>query len=88
MPRAQPTLKDHTFESADAGASHTYPQQAKLQTLSHSGTRGRKVTRDFFILSLQWQAGEVRKGSHLMIKGRPCKCLDFTGLFGFPAAEA
>merc|ERR1711915_375437 len=22
------------------------------------------------------QAGEIRKGSHLMIKGRPCKCID------------
>ncbi|CAJ1407468.1 unnamed protein product [Effrenium voratum] len=39
---------DHTFESADAGASHTYPMQA----------------------------GEIRKGSHLMIKGRPCKCVE------------
>eukprot|EP00434_Breviolum_minutum_P023964 symbB.v1.2.021149.t1/scaffold1812.1/size105704/13 len=37
---------DHKFESADAGASATYPMQA----------------------------GEIRKGSHLMIKGRPCKC--------------
>merc|ERR1712241_602256 len=37
-----------TFESADAGASHTFPQQA----------------------------GEIRKGSHLMIKGRPCKCVE------------
>merc|ERR1712224_321452 len=34
-----------TFESTDAGSSHTYPQQA----------------------------GELRKGSHLMIKGHPCK---------------
>eukprot|EP00928_Gymnodinium_smaydae_P070059 TRINITY_DN539_c0_g1_i11.p1 TRINITY_DN539_c0_g1~~TRINITY_DN539_c0_g1_i11.p1 ORF type:complete len:168 (+),score=48.64 TRINITY_DN539_c0_g1_i11:138-641(+) len=40
--------EDHTFETTDAGASHTYPQQA----------------------------GEIRKGSHLMIKGRPCKCVD------------
>eukprot|EP00438_Fugacium_kawagutii_P006486 Skav231970 [mRNA] locus=scaffold2806:321634:324816:+ [translate_table: standard] len=39
---------DHTFESADAGASATYPMQA----------------------------GEIRKGSHLMIKGRPCKCVE------------
>ena len=39
---------EHTFESADSGASHTYPQQA----------------------------GEIRKGSHLMIKGRPCKCVE------------
>merc|ERR1712207_120624 len=39
---------EHTFESADAGASHTYPQQA----------------------------GEIRKGSHLMIKGHPCKCIE------------
>merc|ERR1712217_753188 len=36
---------DHTFEATDAGASHTYPQQA----------------------------GELRKGSHVMIKGHPCK---------------
>ena len=27
-----------------------------------------------------WQAGEIRKGSHLMIKGRPCKCGPLTGL--------
>eukprot|EP00928_Gymnodinium_smaydae_P070061 TRINITY_DN539_c0_g1_i2.p2 TRINITY_DN539_c0_g1~~TRINITY_DN539_c0_g1_i2.p2 ORF type:complete len:169 (+),score=62.19 TRINITY_DN539_c0_g1_i2:78-584(+) len=40
--------EDHTFETTDAGASHTYPQQA----------------------------GEIRKGSHLMIKGRPCKCIE------------
>ncbi len=39
---------EHTFESADAGASATYPQQA----------------------------GEIKKGSHLMIKGRPCKCVE------------
>merc|ERR1712039_1163824 len=32
-----------TFETADSGASHTYPQQA----------------------------GEIKKGSHLMIKGEP-----------------
>eukprot|EP00927_Polykrikos_kofoidii_P017872 TRINITY_DN1819_c0_g1_i14.p1 TRINITY_DN1819_c0_g1~~TRINITY_DN1819_c0_g1_i14.p1 ORF type:complete len:169 (+),score=43.43 TRINITY_DN1819_c0_g1_i14:90-596(+) len=37
-----------TFDSADAGASHTYPMQA----------------------------GEIRKGSHLMIKGSPCKCVE------------
>jgi len=37
-----------TFESAESGASHTFPQQA----------------------------GEIRKGSHLMIKGRPCKCIE------------
>merc|ERR1711920_1130201 len=36
------------FETADAGASDTYPQQA----------------------------GEIRKGSHLMIKGHPCKCVE------------
>jgi len=40
--------EDHTFESTDAGASATYPQQA----------------------------GEIRKGSYLMIKGRPCKCIE------------
>jgi len=37
-----------TFETADAGSSHTFPQQA----------------------------GEIRKGSHLMIKGKPCKCIE------------
>merc|ERR1712176_395217 len=37
-----------SFESAESGASHTFPQQA----------------------------GEIRKGSHLMIKGRPCKCVE------------
>merc|ERR1711972_325373 len=37
-----------TFETADSGASHTYPQQA----------------------------GEIKKGSHLMIKGFPCKCVE------------
>jgi translation initiation factor 5A len=37
-----------TFESAESGASHVYPQQA----------------------------GEIRKGSHLMIKGHPCKCIE------------
>jgi translation initiation factor 5A len=36
---------DHTFESAESGASHTYPQQC----------------------------GELRKGSLVMIKGRPTK---------------
>merc|ERR1711870_187047 len=37
-----------TFESAESGASHGYPQQA----------------------------GEIKKGSHLMIKGHPCKCCE------------
>merc|ERR1711884_137208 len=37
-----------TFDTADSGASATYPMQA----------------------------GEIRKGSHLMIKGRPCKCVE------------
>ena len=37
-----------TFETAESGASATYPQQA----------------------------GEIRKGSYLMIKGRPCKCVE------------
>nr|ADV03071.1 translation initiation factor 5A [Amphidinium carterae] len=37
-----------TFETADSGASHTYPMQA----------------------------GEIRKGSFLMIKGHPCKCIE------------
>merc|ERR1712154_293451 len=36
------------FETADSGASDTYPQQA----------------------------GEIRKGSYLMIKGHPCKCTE------------
>merc|ERR1711913_184830 len=36
------------FETADSGASHTYPQQA----------------------------GEIRKGSYLMIKGNACKCVE------------
>ena len=40
--------EEPTFESADAGASATFPMQA----------------------------GEIRKGSHLMIKGRPCKCVE------------
>lgn len=40
--------EEPTFESADAGASATYPQQA----------------------------GEIRKGSHLMIKGHACKCVE------------
>merc|ERR1711975_74245 len=35
-------------ETAESGASHTYPQQA----------------------------GEIRKGSFLMIKGHPCKCIE------------
>merc|ERR1712224_364729 len=39
-----------TFESTDAGSSHTYPQQA----------------------------GELRKGSHVMIKGHPCKVAEVT----------
>lgn len=41
---------EHHFESSDAGASKTYPQQA----------------------------GNIRKGGHIVIKGRPCKvCLQF-----------
>jgi len=39
-----------TFESTDAGASLTYPQQA----------------------------GELRKGSHVMIKGHACKVAEIT----------
>merc|ERR1712190_468043 len=39
---------EHTFETAESGASATFPMQA----------------------------GEIRKGSHLMIKGRPCKCVE------------
>jgi translation initiation factor 5A len=38
---------EHHFESSDAGASKTYPQQA----------------------------GNIRKGGHIVIKGRPCKVL-------------
>ena len=37
-----------TFESADAGPSHTYPMEA----------------------------GQIRKGGFIMIKGRPCKVSD------------
>merc|ERR1712054_168110 len=37
-----------TFETGDAGAADTFPQQA----------------------------GEIRKGSFLMIKGNPCKCCE------------
>jgi len=37
-----------TFESTDAGASHTYPMEA----------------------------GQIRKGGHIMIKGNPCKVSD------------
>mmetsp|Transcript_20679 Transcript_20679/g.31117 ORF Transcript_20679/g.31117 Transcript_20679/m.31117 type:complete len:171 (+) Transcript_20679:67-579(+) len=40
--------EEHNFESAESGASLTYPMQA----------------------------GEIRKGSHLMIKGHPCKCAE------------
>merc|ERR1711963_664054 len=39
-----------TFESTDAGAALTYPQQA----------------------------GELRKGSHVMIKGHPCKVTEIS----------
>ena len=41
-------LEAQTARPGDAGAAHTYPQQA----------------------------GEVKEGSHLMIKGRPCKCVE------------
>merc|ERR1712139_262096 len=37
-----------TFETGDAGAADTFPQQA----------------------------GEIKKGSYLMIKGNPCKCVE------------
>jgi len=47
-PRPVEEEEEHTFETADSGASATYPQQA----------------------------GEIRKGSFLMIKGRPCKCVE------------
>lgn len=39
--------EEHHFESSDAGASKTYPQQA----------------------------GNIRKGGYIVIKGRPCKVL-------------
>ncbi|KAH0868478.1 hypothetical protein HID58_075500 [Brassica napus] len=39
---------EHHFESSDAGASKTYPQQA----------------------------GNIRKGGHIVIKGRPCKVVE------------
>ena len=39
---------DETFESTDAGASHTYPMEA----------------------------GQIRKGGYIMIKGNPCKVSD------------
>merc|ERR1711990_1373071 len=39
-----------TFETADAGAAHTFPQPA----------------------------GDLRKGSHVMIKGHPCKVAEVT----------
>ena len=39
---------EETFESADAGSSHTYPMEA----------------------------GQIRKGGFIMIKGRPCKVSD------------
>ena len=42
--------EDETFESTDAGSSHTYPMEA----------------------------GQIRKGGFLMIKGRPCKVSDVT----------
>ena len=41
---------DETFESTDAGASHTYPMEA----------------------------GQIRKGGYIMIKGNPCKVSDVT----------
>ncbi|CAG7901845.1 unnamed protein product [Brassica rapa] len=40
--------EEHHFESSDAGASKTYPQQA----------------------------GNIRKGGHIVIKGRPCKVVE------------
>ncbi|CAI5490988.1 unnamed protein product, partial [Closterium sp. Naga37s-1] len=40
--------EEHHFDSADAGASKTFPQQA----------------------------GAIRKGGHLVIKGRPCKVVE------------
>ena len=41
--------EEHHFESSDAGASKTYPQQA----------------------------GNIRKGGYIVIKGRPCKVIFF-----------
>ncbi|KAG2322688.1 hypothetical protein Bca52824_015901 [Brassica carinata] len=40
--------EEHHFESSDAGASKTYPQQA----------------------------GNIRKGGYIVIKGRPCKVVE------------
>merc|ERR1711924_282035 len=40
--------EEETFESSDAGASHTFPMDA----------------------------GQIRKGGFIMIKGRPCKVSD------------
>merc|ERR1712118_346876 len=48
LPIAAMADDEPTFETAESGASHTYPQQA----------------------------GEIRKGSYLMIKGNPCKCVE------------
>lgn len=42
--------EDEVFETADAGSSDTYPQEA----------------------------GQIRKGGHIMIKGRPCKVTEVT----------
>ena len=41
---------DETFETTDAGSSHTYPMEA----------------------------GQIRKGGFIMIKGNPCKVSDVT----------
>merc|ERR1712032_1160166 len=41
---------DETFETTDAGASHTFP----------------------------FQAGDLKKGSHMMIKGNPCKVAEIS----------
>merc|ERR1712118_338266 len=48
LPIAAMADDEPTFETAESGASHTYPQQA----------------------------GEIRKGSYLMIKGSACKCVE------------
>ena len=40
--------EDETFETTDAGSSHTYPMEA----------------------------GQIRKGGFIMIKGNPCKVSD------------
>ena len=67
---ACPAKDAHDFETGDAGAAHTYPQQA----LKFHVTETARAHDEYPVAHHVLQAGEVRKGSHLMIKGRPCKC--------------